>query len=131
MIWRAELSNNDTVYEVLGDVGSWRRLKNKCESEGLSIRSLGVVGENGLEFPNWTRPISFFVFHEAIAILNKTGQQAFFKKALGCVYDTEDGKKVRIYWYGGQQMQKMHAQVGMLKDWDFVNEISIPKQKEM
>lgn len=88
-MWEAVLSNGELAIEDPADIGSWRKLRDKCRKEGLQIVELRYNGN-----PVHTRASGYFVFYNSIGF--NRGPQ-ITSRAIGCfVRNTE---KVRVHWY--------------------------------
>jgi hypothetical protein len=84
--WIATLENGEVVEE--SELGSWRMLAERCDSEGLSITSLKYNGEEVNPKAQW-----YFVIHDIFVV---KGGKADGRKGLGSII--KGGSRYRIKW---------------------------------
>ncbi len=84
--WKVTLSNGEVIDEH--DMQSWRKLRAKCESEKLTIRSLKSKGAEVDE-----RATSYFVIFDSLSFV-KSGQNRF-RRGIGSF---RPNGKARIVW---------------------------------
>lgn len=127
LIWRATLSNDEHVLETDGDPSSWRRLFERCKTEGLKVKALGTVTLDRTEDLAWPSTAThFFVFHDILTIMQT--RQSMARKGLACLYLDDHGRqKVKVFWHGGKPTKRLYGEIGTTKEFPVGMEIAIAK----
>ena len=120
--WKARLSNGEVIEETPGDPSSWRRLRDKCLSEGLRVC---CVSNGGHDY-EVREGQSVAVFFEQLASVNRGDLET--KKAVAVVFVSPEGReKVRVNWHRhDDEGTKMVSEVSDLRAYDIVKEMAVP-----